>query len=373
MKKIRMKRSIALAVMMGIFSSISIAQMKGRDVGLSPQARAKVRQAMAAVGLIQVVGSSDAVPRPRGSGVVVRSDGLVVTNNHVITEPRTNRLFSDIFFSFSDDGAAASESKRYRLKAVLLNRDHDLALLRIVNGGDLMVFPTIEIGDSQSVRMLDDLTVIGFPEKGGTTVTISRGVVEGRDVLGNWIKTDARVIHGNSGGAAVSSEGKLIGIPTKVVADSQPIDKNGDGFPDDYKVYGAVGFLRPAHLVAAMLAQIDRGNGSEAAAIQAPPQVMPSVVSMTVRGTVRSAVNSRPVAGALVGLLQTGTQTVTASSLLAWGNTNPEGQFTLNKQIPAGKYTVRVKALGYKHYSREVEIDQKTQQIIIELSLPDKQ
>jgi hypothetical protein len=100
--------------------------------------------------------------------------------------------------------------------------------------------------------------------------------------------------------------------------------------------------------------------------------MMPSAVTVTVQGTVKAAVGARPVAGALVGLLPAGAETVTANNLLAWGNTDPNGQFTLNKQIPPGKYTIRVKALGYKIYSRDVEIDQKTSQIVIELSPPDK-
>ena len=119
-----------------------------------------------------------------------------------------------------------------------------------------LLFPAVEIGDSKTVQLLDEIVIIGFPEKGGATVTISEGVIEGKDILGNWIKTDARVIHGNSGGAAVNAEGKLIGIPTKVEADDQEIDKDGDGFPDAKRRYGAVGFLRPAHLVTTMIAQL---------------------------------------------------------------------------------------------------------------------
>ncbi|HEY7544845.1 MAG TPA: carboxypeptidase regulatory-like domain-containing protein, partial [Blastocatellia bacterium] len=130
-------------------------------------------------------------------------------------------------------------------------------------------------------------------------------------------------------------------------------------------------FLRPAHLVAAMLTQLDRGSPAHTTA-PAPPRMMPSAVTVTVQGTVKAAVGARPVAGALVGLLPAGAETVTANNLLAWGNTDPNGQFTLNKQIPPGKYTIRVKALGYKIYSRDVEIDQKTSQIVIELSPPDK-
>src|SRR5262249_1448272 len=116
--------------------------------------------------------------------------------------------------------------------------------------------PAIELADSTRTQLLDELVIIGYPEKGGDTVTVSTGIVEGKDLLEGWIKTDARLIHGNSGGAAVSHDGKLIGIPTKVIVDTQRVDTDGDGFPDTLQTIGAVGFLRPASLVAEMLAQI---------------------------------------------------------------------------------------------------------------------
>ena len=263
----------AAAVIMVIAAAVALlavstfaGQAAPRGAAVPPEVRALVRQAMASTGLISVRNSSDLAtlaPRPRGSGVVVRSDGVVVTNQHVITNTQTNHSYDEIFLSLSGAGDSASLSTRYRLKPVLINKEYDLALLRVESdaaGNPLpksFTFPSIEIGDSRKIKVLEDLFIIGFPEKGGSTATVNRGVVEGRDLLGNWIKTDARVIHGNSGGAAVDSEGRLIGIPTKVLSDEQGIDKNGDGFPDDYRRYGAVGFLRPAQLAVEMLAQLD--------------------------------------------------------------------------------------------------------------------
>ena len=87
-------------------------------------------------------------------------------------------------------------------------------------------------------------------------MTISRGVIEGKDASGNWIKTDARTIQGNSGGAGVDSRGRLVGIPTKVEAEDQALDKNGDGQTDATRRYGAIGYLRPAHLVGEMLSEL---------------------------------------------------------------------------------------------------------------------
>lgn len=339
------------------------------------EARTLVRRAVTSTGLISVRNSSDSAaqgPRARGSAVVVRSDGVLVTNYHVITNTRTNRSYDEIFLSLSTDGETAAWSARYRVRPLLINKEFDLALLRIesyASGNPVpktLTFPSIEIGDSRRIGLLDDLYIIGFPEKGGSSITVNRGVVEGKDILANWIKTDARVIHGNSGGAAVNSEGRLIGIPTKVEVDEQPIDKNGDGFPDDFRRYGAVGFLRPAHLVADMIAQLSNAN-SENSTIPSGPIMVDSSATITIRGMVKSAVTGKPIAGALIGLLPLGEVNITERTLLTWGSTNAEGAFKLNKPVPAGRYTLKAKAIANQAYSRDVEIGPGDAVLVIEM------
>jgi S1-C subfamily serine protease len=360
----------------------SAAQLAKKDPGVTPEARALVGQAIASTGLILVRNASDPPTqglRARGSAVVVRSDGIVVTNNHVITNDRTSRLYDEIVFGLSRDGDPASSATRYRLKPLMVNKEYDLALLRIASdlGGNPLpkafVFPSIEIGDSRRIKLLEDLFIIGFPEKGGSTVTVNRGLVEGKDILANWIKTNARVIHGNSGGAAVNSEGKLVGIPTKVVADEQPIDTNGDGFPDDYRRYGAVGFLRPSHLVAEMIAQLDSKGSPEATSASAAPTMVSSPTLVTVRGVVKSAATGRPIAGALVGLLQSGESTISGSTLLTWGSTNADGEFKLNRPVPPGKYTLKAKAFANQFYTSDIEVGPDSPAIVIEMrASPDR-
>lgn len=360
------------AVAVCAFVSIALAAQSANKGGISLEARAQVRQAIASIGLITARNTNDAnpAPQPRGSSVVVRSDGVLVTNYHVISSSRTGRAYDEIFLNLSSDGDTDLSPTRYRLKLVLISKEFDLALLRVVSDAgtplpDPINLPSLALGDSRKIKVLEDLFIIGFPEKGGSTITVNRGVVEGKDMLANWIKTDARVIHGNSGGAAVSSEGRLIGIPTKVVADEQPVDRNGDGFPDDSRRYGAVGFLRPAHLVAEMMAQLGEAVSTNAAAPPAPMLVQPSTF-ITVRGVVRST-GGKPVAGALVGLLPLGEKNVTESTLLTWGSTNSEGAFKLNKPVPPGRYTLRAKALANQPYSSEVEIGPDSSALIVEM------
>jgi S1-C subfamily serine protease len=287
----------------------------------------------------------------------------------VIRDSRSDRIYDEILFSLPRDGVVKSPSSGgFRLTTLMVNKQQDLALLRassLSSAGDWLrplVLPAVEVDDSTSVQLLDDIYIIGFPEKGGLTVTVNRGTVEGVDALGNWIKTDGRLMRGNSGGAAVDSQGKLIGVPTKVIADSQPIDKDGDGFPEDVRVLGAVGFLRPSKLVAAMVNQL-----STTRTAAAPPRIIEPTAEFNVRGIVKSAQDGRPVAGALVGLLPAGATVINETTLLAWGTANPEGVFVLNKPVPAGQYRVKVKAISYDTYQRDIEIDSGTR-LVIELS-----
>ena len=359
-----------------VFASLAAlaGQTSNRGESLSPETRNLVRQAVACTGLITVRNSTDSqnqAPRPRGSAVMIRSDGILVTNSHVIVNTRTSRPYDELYLSLSSDGETTTAPNRYRVTLLMMNKDLDLALLRVDSDAagkpvsKSFTFPSVELGDSTKVKLLEDLFIIGFPEKGGASVTVNRGVVEGKDILGNWIKTDARVIHGNSGGAAVNGEGRLIGIPTKVVADEQPIDTNGDGFPDDYRRYGAVGFLRPSQLVAEMLAKLD--TGGENTAVPSSPRLIDTAAALTVRGMVKSA-NGKPIAGALVGLLALGETEITEQTLLTWGSTNSEGAFKLNRPVPPGKYTLKAKALGKQVYAQDVEIKAGATLLIIEMS-----
>lgn len=340
-----------------------------KGLRISADSRARIRKAVTAVGLILVRNSGDdSSPRPRGSGVIVRSDGIIATNNHVITDKRSNSFYDEIFFTLNADGADARSPKTFRLTPQIADKDYDLALLRIEAdpAQKAPLFPAIEMGDSKAAQLLDEIVVIGFPEKGGTTVTLSEGMIEGKDLLGNWIKTDARVIRGNSGGAAVNMEGKLIGIPTKVEADDQEIDKDGDGFPDARRRYGAVGFLRPSGLVAAMLAQLDNQSAFHKRPLAGRPKL---VTAILITGIVRSSTSGKPIAGALVGIVPIGTVNVSEANLLTWGNSNTDGTYKLNKPVPPGKYTLKAKALGHLSYSRDIEINQSAAEIVVEMSV----
>jgi putative serine protease PepD len=101
--------------------------------------------------------------------------------------------------------------------------------------------PTVPIGDSDAVRVGDPLTVVGFPGIGGNTLSLSSGRASGflgDDRIGPraWVKTDAVVSQGNSGGLAANDAGELVGVPTRGPSDT-----------------GGYSLIRPVALLAAVL------------------------------------------------------------------------------------------------------------------------
>jgi serine protease Do len=150
------------------------------------------------------------MPRERraqslGSGVIVRADGVVLTNSHVVEGA------TDITVSFHD---------RREFKAKLVGNDQpsDIAVLRI-EGKD---FPTVPLGDTASVQVGDIALAVGNPFGLGQTVTMGIVSATGRGGLGietyeDFVQTDAAINQGNSGGALVNARGELIGINTAIL------------------------------------------------------------------------------------------------------------------------------------------------------------
>jgi len=155
--------------------------------------------------------SSDSADRAQlstsiGSAVVIDEEGYLVTNFHVVagaTEIRVQMA----------DGTITNP------QVVGFDAETDLAVLKV----DLGVLAAIPMGRSSDLRIGDVVLAIGNPY--GLTKTVTQGIVSatGRGLLGlmtfeNFIQTDAAINEGNSGGALINSEGRLVGINTAVLA-----------------------------------------------------------------------------------------------------------------------------------------------------------
>jgi serine protease Do len=146
--------------------------------------------------------------RGSGSGVIVSSDGYVVTNNHVV------QIADEITVTLNDNRTFSAE---------LIGRDEttDLAVLKI----EASNLPTLEFSDSDKSRVGDWVLAVGNPFD-YLTSTVTAGIVsaKGRNLniidsegsIESFIQTDAAVNPGNSGGALVDDQGRLLGINTAI-------------------------------------------------------------------------------------------------------------------------------------------------------------
>jgi len=163
------------------------------------------------------------IPRERaqqslGSGVIVSTDGLVVTNYHVIRGRRGARP-EDI-----DIKVALSDGREYAAEVILEDKRTDLAVLRLQGAKDESFVP-IRFANSDHVEVGDLVLAIGNPFGVGQTVTSGIVSAEARTRVGItdyqfFIQTDAAINPGNSGGALVDMDGRLVGINTAIFSRS---------------------------------------------------------------------------------------------------------------------------------------------------------
>ncbi|MCB1651959.1 MAG: Do family serine endopeptidase [Alphaproteobacteria bacterium] len=179
-----------------------------------------------------------------GSGVIVSSDGLVVTNAHVV------RAAEAITVGLAD-------GREFDAKLVLKDDPSDLALLRI--GPVEENLPTIPLKPSESLEVGDMVLAIGNPFGVGQTVTSGIVSAQGRSSLdindfNFFIQTDAAINPGNSGGALVDLDGRLVGINTAIYS------RDGGSL--------GIGFAIPSEMVASVIAAADAGQSGDNAVIR---------------------------------------------------------------------------------------------------------
>jgi len=226
-----------------------------------------------------------------GSGSIIRSDGLILTNGHVVDDRLSEYEFLGVALTGRTDEPPELE---YRAEIASADYALDLAVIRIVadmDGNPVDVnLPAIAVGDSDQVEIGDHVRVLGYPGIGGETITFTEGAISGftseRAVEGRaWIKTDATIAGGNSGGMAVNTAGQLIGVPTRAsagetqgdIVDCRPVvDTNRDGVIDDndtcVPIGGFINGIRPVNLARSLIEAAERGDAYVAAPLAPPPR-----------------------------------------------------------------------------------------------------
>ncbi|MEO1193065.1 MAG: DegQ family serine endoprotease [Pseudomonadota bacterium] len=170
-----------------------------------------------------------------GSGVIVSSDGLIVTNHHVIRQAESITV-------------ALSDLRQFEAEVVLTDESTDLAVLRIDAEESL---PHLRLGDSDDLEVGDLVMAVGNPFGVGQTVTLGIVSALARTQVGVsdysfFIQTDAAINPGNSGGALVTTDGRLIGINTAIYS------RTGGSV--------GIGFAIPANMVRTVIASAREGG-----------------------------------------------------------------------------------------------------------------
>ena len=143
-----------------------------------------------------------------GSGFIIKDDGIVITNNHVIAN--------------AEDILVRVGEKEYKAKLLGADPYMDIAVLKMVTKDK---FKTVKFGDSDTARVGDWAVAIGNPFGLGGTVTAGIISARNRDInltrYDDFIQTDASINQGNSGGPLFNLKGEVIGINTAIIAPGQ--------------------------------------------------------------------------------------------------------------------------------------------------------
>ncbi|MBN2086961.1 S-layer homology domain-containing protein [Candidatus Peregrinibacteria bacterium] len=156
-----------------------------------------------------------------GSGTLISSNGLVISNSHVIYDEDEQKPLDTfevcITFSVEEEPECI-----YTARLVAYDKDMDISILKInpkdVLGKPLPNLKYLDYQTNTAPKEGDEVQIMGYPGSGGNTITITKGQISGFDKFNDYtyFKTDTDFDHGSSGGTAYDSAGNYIGIPTYI-------------------------------------------------------------------------------------------------------------------------------------------------------------
>jgi S1-C subfamily serine protease len=302
-----------------------------------------------------------------GSGAIVGADGSVLTNYHVLLRKETQ--LRDVFviarFSAPDQppqlvcaGHPSASKLQPELDLALIKCDMDLDgrpwSPSAAGGGP--TWPALVGARKAELSPGQRVWVLGYPDVGGGALTILQGSVEGftsQDGTGSlgkdYIKTDAAITRGNSGGPVVDDAGALIGIAT---AFRLRTSVNGTAVET-----AKLGLVRPLGAASALLAIVRAGwvprEGRTSVEIE-PTAIDAEAEGIRISTRVVDAANDQPIPGALLMVLRPGVSAASVDinrlddMVIAWGRSTAGGDVYLKQPVPnPGTYTVMVVVDGY--------------------------
>lgn len=325
-----------------------------------------VREAQASTVMVAVADVVDGRLRAvgGGSGVVVSPDGSIITNYHVIHDEggRLHDLF--VIGRHVANGkppqlvcAGHPDRSKWDLGAdiAMLKCDMDLDGRAWTPGLSAGVWKPVSSPGPDEVDLGQRLWVLGYPDRGGGAITLSQGLVEGwtgedQSLARDLIKTDASIMHGNSGGPVVDDQGHVVGIASgfrfRITSDGETIEVSKPGLVRPWRALGEAMTIARAGWTP------EKGKSSfsvEPEAVEIAPE------GVLISTKVVDAASSRPVPGAMLMVLRPGVSSSEVDmnrlddQVVAWGRANADGEVHLKHPVPSpGTYTVVVVARGYQ-------------------------
>lgn len=255
-----------------------------------------------------------------GSGSIISPDGFVLTNYHVVGDDATGQFYTWHAIRVTDPQNPDREPRHaYWARFVAGDARHDLAIIKIELLADEAPlppgtrFPTVPLGDANTLMPGDPITVVGYPGIGGTTVTVTTGIISGwvgEDFVAGgkqWLKTDARISGGNSGGGAFDERGLLVAVPTFKIQTT-------------VRMFEEQNLLRPLTLalplIAAHVPNVDRPGGYDAVRPPAPVPSPPPAPTPAPAPSPIPAPAPAPAADTITGALRPGAETLASGEFV---------------------------------------------------------
>ncbi len=156
-----------------------------------------------------------------GSGTLISSNGLMISNNHVIFNENEQKPL-DVFEVCITFNVEKEPDCEYTARLVAHSKDLDISILKLnskdVFGNTVPGLKYLNYRTTSFPKEEDDIQVIGYPGSGGESITITKGQISGYDTYNEfkYYKTDTDFDHGSSGGTVLDASGNYIGIPTYI-------------------------------------------------------------------------------------------------------------------------------------------------------------
>jgi len=321
-----------------------------------------------------------------GSGTVINPSGLILTNAHVALDSEQREPVWLLVMRTVD--AKSLPQPAFFARAVLYSpawggRSFGETLLDLavivpaltldgtpIQPGEVTMRPLPMAPDGE-VGIGDGLRNIGYPGIGGELITITEGAVSGFEPdesvkqLGNagWIKTDATLGGGISGGTSINEDGMFIGVPTEAgQTETRPLCQDDQGNQIECNI-GQINHIRPLPSAYEVLSSVGQGDGlpdgtSPITDDQAPAEPS-SADAVTVTGSIVSADTGQPVPGAWFIVIEPGVPVNNylngqQDAVYTFATSSADGTFQLKKPIARGEaYGVAVIARGFGNMSED--------------------